>query len=163
MKETQDNPAWPLLKLYELISGPADRKRPWDEIRRLFLDGARLRMVVRLEDGSEKLREWTLDEFARDAGEFYSQDGFWEREVSRRVECFGSIAQGLTHVFQFQIRIRYQNVSIGHAVGHHINNSCHGYAQPTNAGHPAHLVGIHTYPGENHYLLRSENACAPHH
>jgi hypothetical protein len=95
MNETPDNPAWPLLKLYELISGPAGKKRQWDEVRTLFLEGARLRMVVRLEDGTEKLREWALDEFARDAGEFYSQDGFWEREVSRQVERFGSIA----HVF----------------------------------------------------------------
>jgi hypothetical protein len=53
-------------------------------------------MVVRLEGGGEKLREWTLEEFARDAGEFYSQDGFWEREVARRVERFGSIAHVLS-------------------------------------------------------------------
>ncbi|MGD9140521.1 MAG: hypothetical protein PVJ42_03185 [bacterium] len=103
MKEAQDGPEWPVLRLYEFISGPADKKRPWDEMRTLFLDGARLRMVVRLEDGSEKLREWTLDEFARDAGEFYSQDGFWEREVSRRVERFGSIA----HVFStYESRVK---------------------------------------------------------
>lgn len=103
MKQTQDSPGWPLSRLYEFISGPAGKKRPWDEMRTLFLDGARLRMVVRLEDGSEKLREWTLDEFARDAGEFYSQEGFWEREVSRRVECFGSIA----HVFStYESRVK---------------------------------------------------------
>jgi len=103
MKEAQVGPEWPVLRLYEFISGPADKKRPWDEMRTLFLDGARLRMVIRLEDGSEKLREWTLDEFARDAGDFYSQDGFWEREVSRRVERFGSIA----HVFStYESRIK---------------------------------------------------------
>lgn len=95
MKKAPDNPEWPLLRLYELISGPADKARPWDEIRKLFLDGAVLRMVVRLEDGTERLREWTLDEFARDAGEFYSREGFWEREVARKVERFASMA----HVF----------------------------------------------------------------
>ena len=103
MKETQDSPGWPLSRLYEFISGPADKKRPWDEVRTLFLEGAMLRMVVRLEDGSEKLREWKLDEFARDAGEFYSQEGFWEKEISRRVERFGSIA----HVFStYESRVK---------------------------------------------------------
>lgn len=95
MKKAPDNPEWPLLRLYELISGPADKSRPWEEIRTLFLDGAVLRMVVRLEDGTERLREWTLDEFARDAGEFYSREGFWEQEVARKVERFASMA----HVF----------------------------------------------------------------
>lgn len=95
MNEARRSPEEPLLRLYELISGPAGQKRPWDEIRTLFLDGARLRMIVTLDDDSEKLREWTVDEFAREAGEFYSQDGFWEKEIARRVEHFGSIA----HVF----------------------------------------------------------------
>jgi hypothetical protein len=103
MHNETNGPEWPLMRLYELISGPADRDRPWDEIQTLFLDGARLRMVVRIEDGSEKLREWTLEEFARDAGEFYSQGGFWEREVARRVERFGSIA----HVFStYESRVK---------------------------------------------------------
>lgn len=103
MDDATNGPEWPLLRLYELISGPADKKRSWDEIRTLFLDGARIRMVVRLEDRSEKLREWTLDEFTRDAGEFYSQDGFWEQEVARQVERFGSIA----HVFStYESRVK---------------------------------------------------------
>lgn len=95
MNKGPNSPEWALLRLYELISGPADRRRPWDEIRTLFLDGAVLRMVVRLEDGTEKLREWTLDEFTRDAAEFYSGEGFWEQEIASRVERFGSMA----HVF----------------------------------------------------------------
>ena len=95
MNQARQGPEWPLSRLYELISGAAEEPRPWDEIRTLFLDGARLYMVVILDDGAEKLREWTVSEFARDAGAFYSQDGFWEREISRRTERFGSIA----HVF----------------------------------------------------------------
>jgi hypothetical protein len=103
MTRVENNPEWPLLRLYELISGPADKKRIWDDIRPLFLDGARLRMVVRLEDGTEKMREWTLDEFARDAGRFYEQDGFWEQEIASRVERFGSIA----HVFStYESRVK---------------------------------------------------------
>jgi hypothetical protein len=103
MNQVKNSPEWPLLRLYELISGPAEKKRIWDDIRTLFLDGARLRMVIRLEDGTEKMHEWTLDEFARDAGEFYKQEGFWETEIASRVERFGSIA----HVFStYESRVK---------------------------------------------------------
>jgi hypothetical protein len=90
-----EGPEWPLLRLYELISGPAECRRPWDEIRRLFLEGALLRMVVMMDDGSYKMREWTIDEFAQDASGFYAEKGFWEKEISRQVVQFGNIA----HVF----------------------------------------------------------------
>lgn len=95
MESKEASPEWPLLRLYELISGPAEHKRLWDDVRPLFIEGASLRQVVRLDDGSERMREWTLDQFCRDAGEFYSQDGFWEKEIAREVERFGNIA----HVF----------------------------------------------------------------
>lgn len=46
-------PEGPVLRLYELISGPADRERPWDEISSLFLSWARIRMEVVEEGGPE--------------------------------------------------------------------------------------------------------------
>lgn len=96
MPEADDKlPEWPLLRLYELISGSDDYERPWDEISMLFLPGARLRMEVPRDDGSVRSGDWSIDEFARDAGEFYRRNGFWEMEVARRVERFGNIA----HIF----------------------------------------------------------------
>lgn len=93
VKET--SPEYPLLKLYELISGPADQERPWDEIQSLFLPKARLRMEVVEEDGVARSVEWSVEEFAREAAEHYRSEGFWEREIARRTERFGNIA----HIF----------------------------------------------------------------
>lgn len=88
-------PEWPVLRLYELISGPSDYERPWDEFFSLFLPGARIRMEIRKEDGSVRACDWSPEEFAREAAEHYSRAGFWEREVARRTDTFGNIA----HVF----------------------------------------------------------------
>jgi len=35
-----DSPEWPMLRLYELISGSKEEERPWKEISLLFLPGA---------------------------------------------------------------------------------------------------------------------------
>lgn len=79
--------------LYEVISGPADAARDWARLQRLFTSSARLRVQFTSADGPAQTRSWTPEEFAREAEEDYrSRGGFWEREVYRRVERFGSIA-----------------------------------------------------------------------
>jgi hypothetical protein len=88
-------PEQPLLKLYQLISGPAEQDRPWDEIKDLFLPEARIRMELPEEDGSIRRLDWTVDEFAEEAAKHYRQDGFWEREIARKTERYGNIA----HIF----------------------------------------------------------------
>jgi hypothetical protein len=88
-------PEWPILRLYELISGPADCEREWDEIGRLFMPAARLRMAPGQDDEAEPGRDWSVEEFAEAAAPYYRQAGFWEREIGRRVERYGNIA----HVF----------------------------------------------------------------
>lgn len=91
----QASPEYPLLKLYQLISGPAERERPWDEIKSLFLLGARLRMELEEKDGAVRSVDWSVEEFAREAAEHYRQDGFWEREITHKTDRFGNIA----HIF----------------------------------------------------------------
>ncbi len=88
-------PERPVLRLYELISGPADYDRPWDEIAALFLPGARLRLEQVRDDGTLRTGDWSVEDFAADAAEHYRQNGFWERETARKVDRFGNIA----HVF----------------------------------------------------------------
>lgn len=44
-------------------------------------------------DGSiEAGREWSIEEFAEAADEYYRKSGFWEREIACRIEVFGNIA-----------------------------------------------------------------------
>lgn len=82
-----------VLRLYELLSGPADQARPWYEIRNLFFPDALLRSELTLPDGSHQSGTWTLDEFCAAAEAEYATAGFWERELAVRVERFGQIAQ----------------------------------------------------------------------
>jgi hypothetical protein len=95
MTEEKKAPEWPLLKLYDLISGPADHERPWEEVSSLFLPGARIRMEIVGEDGSTRSCDWSVDSFAKEAAEHYRRAGFWEREIARKTERFGNIA----HIF----------------------------------------------------------------
>jgi hypothetical protein len=89
------SPEHPILKLYELISGPADLERPWDEIASLFLPGARIRMELVEENESVRSLDWSVEEFAQEAAKHYREAGFWEREIAHKTDRFGNIA----HIF----------------------------------------------------------------
>lgn len=89
------SPEHPILKLYELISGPADLERPWDEIASLFLPGARIRMELAEENESVRSLDWSVEEFAKEAAKHYREAGFWEREIAHKTDRFGNIA----HIF----------------------------------------------------------------
>ena len=79
--------------VYAAISGPAG-PRDWDRFRALFIDGARLINFRATADGPS-LNIMTPDDFAKRAGANSAANGFFEAEVSRKIETFGSIA----HVF----------------------------------------------------------------
>jgi hypothetical protein len=82
--------------LYDVISGPAAQPRDWDRFRSLFLPNARLTFLLANPSGEKRLFNLTVDEFIRLAGPGYqSGAGFWEREIGRRIDRFGTIA----HVF----------------------------------------------------------------
>src|SRR6185503_15376124 len=80
--------------LYDSISGPAG-KRDWDRFRSLFAPGARLIANGVRPTGEVVSRVMTVDDYAERNGPFFEKDGFFERELSRRIEKFGNIA----HVF----------------------------------------------------------------
>ncbi len=81
--------------LYDVISGPAGKKRDWDRFRGLFAPGARLIPTGRRPDGSQGIRTLTPDEYATTVGPRLEQNGFFEREIGRRTEQFG----GISHAF----------------------------------------------------------------
>lgn len=80
--------------LYDSISGPAG-KRDWDRFRSLFAPGARLIANGIRPTGEVVSRVMTVDDYAQRNGPFFEQNGFFEREISRRIEKFANIA----HVF----------------------------------------------------------------
>jgi len=81
--------------VYDVISGPAGKKRDWDRMRSLFVPGARLIPTGPRQAGGYGSRVLTVDEYIKGASGFFEKEGFYEREIARQTEQFGQIA----HVF----------------------------------------------------------------
>jgi len=84
-----------LAAVYDVISGPAGKKRDWDRFRSLFQPGARLIPVAKLKEGDFTTRVLTVEDYITRANPFMEKEGFFEKEIARKVETFGHI----THVF----------------------------------------------------------------
>jgi hypothetical protein len=82
-----------LAALYDVISGPAGQKRDWDRMRSLFAPGARLIPSGKRPDGSSYMLVWTVDQYISASGAVLEKDGFFEREIGRRVDRYGDIVQ----------------------------------------------------------------------
>ena len=78
--------------LYDVISGPAGQKRNWDRFRSLFVPGARLIPTGRRQTGEVLSRVRTPEEYIQGSSPLLEQNGFFEKEISRRTEKFGNIA-----------------------------------------------------------------------
>jgi len=82
--------------LYDVISGPAGQPRNWDRMRSLFIPGARLiPATTRTPEGVVRPRVWSVDDYIAQAGAGLERNGFFEREISRATDTFGSV----THAF----------------------------------------------------------------
>ena len=79
--------------LYDVISGPAGQARDWDRFRGLFAPGARLIPAAPRQDGSIPVA-LSPDDYIKRANDALLK-GFFEREVSKKVDAFGTIM----HVF----------------------------------------------------------------
>ena len=81
--------------LYDVISGPAGKKRDWDRMRSLFIPGARLIPTNPRQTGGYASRVLTVEDYVTRVEPFFAREGFYEKETARRTESFGQIA----HVF----------------------------------------------------------------
>ena len=78
--------------LYDVISGPAGQARDWNRFRSLFAPGARLIPSRRQRDMPPRPVAMTPDEYAQRSGAL-AANGFFEHEIGRSMDRFGSIAQ----------------------------------------------------------------------
>ena len=78
---------------YDSISGPAGQKRDWERERSLYYPGARLIPTAKPGTNSE-LAPQTLDVngFIARVEPYFTEHGFYEKEIARRTEQFGHIA-----------------------------------------------------------------------
>jgi hypothetical protein len=82
-----------LSALYDVISGPTGQPRDWDRLRTLFLPGARLIPTGTRPSGESGAHVLGVEDYIAQAGPYLEQNGFFEREIARRTDSFGNIAQ----------------------------------------------------------------------
>ena len=82
--------------VYNVISGPAGKKRDWDRMRSLFVPGARLIPTGPRQAGSYGSRVLTVDEYIERASGLFEKAGFYETEAARVTERFGQIAHAFS-------------------------------------------------------------------
>jgi len=80
--------------VYEVISGDAGQKRDWDRFRSLFHKDARL--IPTGTNPNTKMtgaRAFTAEEYITRSAPFMEKEGFFEKEIARRTDIYGNIAQ----------------------------------------------------------------------
>ena len=82
--------------LYEVLSGPAGQPRDWERYRSLFMENARLIVVVAVAGEKPHARQLTLEDYIRRVEPIFAVEDFWERETSRQTETFGRVAHVLS-------------------------------------------------------------------
>ena len=80
--------------LYGSVSGPPG-PRDWDRVRSLFAPGAFVAPVEHLAGGGVTARIVGIDAFIERSSRNVPREGFYEKEIARRTDAFGSIV----HVF----------------------------------------------------------------
>ena len=81
-----------LAALYDVISGPAGKKRDWNRMRSLFIPEGRLIATGKRPTGEVGQRVMNVEGYITSSGPFLEEKGFFETEVARRVETFGNVA-----------------------------------------------------------------------
>lgn len=81
--------------LYDVISGPAGKKRDWNRFRSLFIPSARLIPTGKRQGGGFGSTVIDPEGYITRSSTILEEQGFFEKEVARRTEIFGNIA----HVF----------------------------------------------------------------
>ncbi len=80
--------------VYDVISGDANQKRDWDRFRSLFHKDAKLIPSGKnAQTGVTAARYITPEEYVTRSGPVLERDGFHEREMARKVDQYGNIAQ----------------------------------------------------------------------
>jgi hypothetical protein len=82
--------------VYDVISGPAGKKRDWDRMRSLFVPGARLIPTGPRQAGGYGARVLTVDDYIMSGGPYLEKEGFFETEIARKTETFGQIVHAFS-------------------------------------------------------------------
>jgi hypothetical protein len=81
--------------LYAVISGPVGQRRDWNKMRDLFRPEARLSALGTDREGKPRFLTMAIEDYIRNSGPNFEQNGFFEREIGRVTEQYGD----MVHVF----------------------------------------------------------------
>ncbi|MGD1845226.1 MAG: hypothetical protein ACFB10_07525 [Salibacteraceae bacterium] len=81
-----------IVTFYQLLSGPAG-PRDWEKLRGYCAADAQFNAVTYAEDGSPSPLIGTIDNYINNAGPFFEKNGFEIREIKRKTQIYGNIAQ----------------------------------------------------------------------
>ena len=78
--------------LYDVISGPAGQARDFNRMRSLFIPGGRMMPVGGKTKDQVGIRLLTVNDYVASSGPLLLEKGFHEKELARKTEQFGNIA-----------------------------------------------------------------------
>ncbi|MEY4108035.1 MAG: hypothetical protein RL181_2377 [Bacteroidota bacterium] len=82
--------------LYQVISGPAGQRRDWNTFRALFRPEARLNALGKDREGNPRFNTMAIEDYIRNTGPNFEQNGFFEREIGRVSEQYGDMVHVLS-------------------------------------------------------------------
>ena len=93
-----------IYNLYEVISGEKGQSRDWDLFRYLFVPDARLIPTGMEQNGGFGIRSLTVEEYIETSGKWLVENGFFENEIARESNSYGSIAQVFSSYESFRTK-----------------------------------------------------------
>ena len=79
--------------LYSVISGEKGEERNWELFKFLFHKDAKLIPSGTNRQGVNGVRYMTTDEYIQTSGKWLLENGFFEKEIGRKTDRFGNMAQ----------------------------------------------------------------------
>jgi hypothetical protein len=79
--------------LYAVISGEKGVERDWELFKFLFKPDARLIPTGENNEGDFMVRYMKPDDYVKGSGKWLVENGFFEKEIYRKTDVFGNIAQ----------------------------------------------------------------------
>ncbi|NQX78568.1 hypothetical protein [Gilvibacter sp.] len=79
--------------LYGVISGEKGQARDWELFTYLFKEEAKLIFSAKTKYGSYQVVYMSPDDYIKRSGAWLAENGFYEKEIGRQEDRFGTIAQ----------------------------------------------------------------------
>ncbi|MCA6074285.1 hypothetical protein [Fulvivirga sedimenti] len=79
--------------LYAVISGEKGEARDWELFKYLFIPEAHLIPSGKNQEGKTGYRVMTPAQYVETSGAYLEENGFFEKEISRKTDRFGNIVQ----------------------------------------------------------------------